>query len=234
MKTYLRFVLLLSTLALIINCQKKEDQEVVQNILKEAPQHSKLVFENEFARVVEFYLKPGEKLPMHQGGKRLVYALTDFSIQWKEGGEVSSKDWTRRDIHWHDGIPHAVENIGDTDAYFVVFTRQEQPLPSTGEYTVSMDAVVCDTTHTSMVFKNDYVCVAEVNIPPGEKQPMHQGINRLIYSLDPYKIRYTSDKMGIKESSMEAGEVHWHTADAHAVENIGDTPVSYLIIAFLK
>ena len=234
----MRNLTVFTTLALcllcFLNCEKAEKSEIVKDIVKAAPKNAKLVFENNYVKVVEFYLKPGDRLPMHEGGKRLVYALTDYIIKWTEGDQVSTKEWTRRDIHWHDAIDHAVENIGETDAKFVVFSRKESDLASTEGYDVSKNAAECDSAHSKIIFRNDEVCVIEVNIPPGEQQPMHHGINRLIYSLDPYEIRYTSDKMGVKEAEFHSGDVHWHGADEHAVENIGDTPVAYLIIEFLK
>lgn len=127
-----------------------------------------------------------------------------------------------------------MENIGDTDASYLVVTRKDMALPTTEGYEVSKDASMLDMDHSENIFENDYVRIIEVNIPVGEGQPMHQGVNRLIYSLTPYTIKYTSDKMETKESTMEAGDAHWHTADEHAVENIGETDAHYVIFEFKK
>ncbi len=234
MKYLMVFAILALYLLCFLNCEKAEKNEIVKDIVKAAPENTKLIFENNYVKVIEFYLKPGEKLPMHEGGKRIIYALTDYTIKWIEEDQISTKEWTRRDIHWHEAIAHAVENIGETDAKFVVFTRKESELAPTEGYDVSKNAAECDSAHSKIIFHNEEVCVVEVNVPPGEQQQMHHGINRLIYSLDPYEIRYTSDKMGVKEAEFHAGDVHWHGADEHAIENIGNTPASYLIIEFLK
>lgn len=219
---------------LVIGCGGPKEQAVVEDIVATAPEMTNVVFENEFVKAVEFTLKPGEKLPLHKGGQRAIYALSDYKIKWTEGDQTTEKEWTKGDAHWHAAGDHAVENIGTSDARYLVVTRKDIALPVTEGYDISHDASKLDTVHSSNVFENDHVRIIEVKIPVGDQQPMHQGVNRLIYSLTPYHIKYTSDKMETKESMMEAGDAHWHTADEHAVENIGASEAHYLIFEFNK
>jgi len=81
MRNLIVFIILALYLLCFLNCEKAEKNEIVKDIVKFAPKNTKLVFENDYVKVIEFYLKPGEKLPMHEGGKRIIYALTDYTIK---------------------------------------------------------------------------------------------------------------------------------------------------------
>jgi len=191
-------------------------------------------FENEYVKVTEFMLKPGDKLPLHKGGPRVVYALSDYKIKWTEGDQVSEKEWKKGDVHWHDAIEHAVENIGDTDANYIVVTRKDIALPDAGDYAIDQDASQLDSEHANSIFENEHERIIEVKLAAGESQPMHHGVNRLIYSLTSYQIEYTSDQMDTQTSKIEAGDIHWHTADKHAVKNNGEIVAHYLIFEFMQ
>ena len=193
-----------------------------------------MIFENDYVKVMEIDLKPGEELPLHKGDPRAVYSLSDYKIRWTEGGETSEKEWKEGDAHWHDAIEHAVENIGDNDARFLVVARREKELPETGDYDISQDASVKDSEHSKLVFENEHVRVIKTVIPPQTSQVTHQGVNRLVYALSDYEIKYTSDTAGTKQTKLAAGSAHWHEADEHSVENVGATPAEFLIFAFKK
>jgi hypothetical protein len=220
-----------SIVLFIVGCgqqqEKATEETAVPHTVPETVQ-----FENEFVKVSEFVLKSGDKIPLHEGGPRVVYALSNYTIKWTEGDQVSDKTWQKGDVHWHEAIEHAVENIGETEANYLVITRKENPLPETGNYSINQDASQSDTDHATAVFENDNVRVVEVKIAAGDSQPMHDGVNRLIYSITAYKIEYTSDQMDTKEMTMNAGDIHWHTSDQHAVKNIGETLAHYVIFEF--
>jgi len=227
-------LVLLALMMLVMGCGKQKEEVVVEDIVAAAPEMSKVVFDNEFVKAVEFIIKPGEKLPLHKGGPRVVYSLSDYKIKWTESGQVTEKEWIKGHAHWHDAIDHAVENTGDRDAHYLVVTRKDMTLAVAEGYDISQDASQLDSDHSKIVFENDHVRIIEVKIATGEQQPMHLGVNRLIYSLTSYNIKYTSDKMEAKETMREAGDAHWHEADQHSVENIGATLAHFLIFEFKK
>lgn len=224
---------LLLTLFLVVTCGPKK-AEVVEDIVAAAPGMTRVIFENDYVRAIEFTVPAGEKLPLHKGAARVVYALSDYKILFTEGSESNEKEWFKGQAHWHDAIAHSLENIGETEAKFLVVARKDVPLAETAAYDVDSDAAMVDAMHTQMVFDNDFVRVAEVRIPPGSKQPMHHGLNRLIYALSDYTITYSSDQADDKESSFSAGDAHWHSADEHAVANSGETEAQFLVIQFKK
>ena len=227
MKLIIPIITCFSVLLFVGACGQQQEKDTTTHQANATVQ-----FENDYVKVTEFMLKPGDKIPSHEGGLRAVYALSEYKIKWTEGDQVSEKEWQKGDVHWHDAIEHAVENIGDTDASYVVVTRKELALPEAGDYTIAEDASQLDSEHANSIFENEHVCIIEVKLAAGDSQPMHHGINRLIYSLTSYQIEYTSEQMDTKNSKIEAGGIHWHTADKHSVKNNGETLAHYLIFEF--
>lgn len=226
-------LVLSALMVMAVGCgRQKEEAVLIEDIVAAAPDMAKVIFENEYVKAVEFMVKPGGKLPLHKGGERVIYSLSDYSIRWTEGGQTTDKTWMKGDAHWHGIMDHALENTGASDAHFLVITRKAMALPVAEGYDITQDAGQLDGGHSGVVFENEAVRVIEVKIPAGEQQPMHHGVNRLVYSLTAYNIKYTSDQMETKETMMEAGAAHWHGSDQHAVENIGETPVHYVIFEF--
>lgn len=218
---------------LIYGCAPQE-QKAVEDIVAAYPEKAKIVFENDYVNAVEFNLQPGDKLPLHKGEQRVVYALSDYKIKWTEGGETIEKEWQKGDTHWHDAMDHAVENIGETDAQYLVVTRTEKPLPDVGEFDMSRDASQVDTEHSTILLENDVMRVIDVKLDPGESQPKHAGVYRLVYTLTDYKIEYTYYKLNTIETEMQESFIHWHSPDEHSVKNVGETLAHYLIFSLKK
>lgn len=106
------------------------DTALPQSVAAQAPDiveadtgHAGLLFENEDFRVAHVGLAPGEAQPLHEGGWRAVYSLTDYTISWQEGDQpVVSKQWAAGQAHWHEPGPHKAVNSGDTPAEWLVVT----------------------------------------------------------------------------------------------------------------
>jgi quercetin dioxygenase-like cupin family protein len=221
--------------SLIVIVCKKEKPAVVEDIVKAAPDKVQVLLDNDWVLVTQFTLQPGDKLPMHKGGPRVIYSLSNYELKWQEGeAEAKSTHWHEGDVHWHDALPHAVENIGTSEAKYLVVTRKEKPLPDASGYDIEQDASHMDSEHSRVLLDNEAMRVVAVELPPGAKQELHHGINRIIYSLNNYTILYGTDKGEGGESTFAAGDVHWHQADQHAVENIGDTDANYVIFSLKK
>lgn len=199
-----------------------------------APEQGRAVFENPYVGVLEFSLEPGEALPTHQGHARAVYSLSDYHIRFTEGGDTEETVWQQGDVHWHGAGDHALENIGTTTARFLVVARTDQGLAGDFPASDSRDAAVLDPRNSELLLENDDVRVVRVTLAPGESQPLHQGLPRLVYSLTPYSIRYTGSGQDPVERSFQAGEAHWHEAGEHAVENTGATEARFVVFHFRR
>lgn len=230
-------ILLMALLTLSVSCErqaKKQPEEVTEDAVVATLQHAEPIFENDYVKAIRFTLKPGGKLPTHEGAGRAIYSLSDYRIKWMEGDRQTEKKWKKGQVHWHDAAQHAVENIGNTRAEYLVVTRKEAVLPPLEGHEASPAPSELPAEHASVVFENDQVRVMEVKLPSGEKQPAHLGGHRLIYALTTYDTQYSSGETGTKESAVKAGTAHWHGPDKHAVENTGKTSANYLIFEFKK
>jgi hypothetical protein len=231
MKQISTIIIGLVTMLCIVGCGQQQEKIIEENVAN-SPANTTVKIENDYVKVIEFMLKPGDKLSLHKGGQRAIYSLSDYKLKWTEGDQETEKEWTKGQAHWHNAIEHAAENIGETDANYLVVTRKEMALPETDDYDIEQDASEFDSEHANIIFENEYVRIIEVKLAAGESQTMHHGINRVIYSLTSYQIKFISDKMEPMDTKIETGDAHWHTADKHAVENIGETLAHYLIFEF--
>jgi quercetin dioxygenase-like cupin family protein len=229
------FTLLLAGAALLVtSCKsdgkaKKEEQPAAEEV---AVMHPVPLFNNDYAEVVRVTLDPGERLTSHEGGPRLIYSLSDYSIDWEEGGKaLGTKNWKQGEVHVHEAGQHAAYNSGTSRAEWVTFVRRTEALPACEE-SLDGDVNVLEGDFARQLFDDDQFRLTEITLAPGASIPMHEGINRLIYALSDYTIRYESDKAGVLEKSFNKGEVHWHEGCKHAMENIGNSQAHFLVVAY--
>jgi quercetin dioxygenase-like cupin family protein len=201
---------------------------VVDDIVKAAPDRAQLLLENEHVAVTRFALPPQSELPMHKGADRVVYSLTDYKLQFREEqGEPVVRNFRPGEVHWHPSGAHTVRNVGPINAEFLVVTRKS-PNPTSG-VTSNLAEVAPDSAH--VVFENQDCKVIEVSLKPGEKQPMHNGAARVVYSATPATLKYTGGKSSAEVHA--AGDVHYHLGGEHQVANASKEPVRYVIFELM-
>lgn len=207
---------------------------VVEGVATTAPEQARTLIENPWIRVLDFSLEPGQALPTHEGQPRVVYSLSDYQIRFTEDGVGQETTWQEGEVHWHGADEHAVENIGTSTARFLVVARTDMGL--TGELPAQdlQDAAAADPAHGELLLDTEEARVVRVTLAPGEAQPTHQGLPRLVYSLTPYTIRYTQAGQDPVERTVQAGDAHWHEAGEHAVENTGATEARYVVFQFRR
>ena len=84
-----------------------------QDPVKVAPNSYQVLLENEQVRVLKGCLKPGEKIPMHSHGYRVIYELTDHTSRFTfpAAPPVESRS-TAGEVKWGTPVTHSEENIG--------------------------------------------------------------------------------------------------------------------------
>lgn len=225
-RTKLYLIIPLVILIFFVSCERAGE-----DILVLMPEKTQLVFENEYVRVLNITLEPGDKQPLHFGENRLIYALSNYTIKYYLEDDATEIPWNEGGIHWHEAGKHAVENVGETIADYLVIERKAIELSVESDGITETEVMIQDTEYATAVFENDYAHVVRVHLPAGSTIPEHDGINRLVYSLSDYTIRYTSEIKGTVETEFEAGDIHWHSPGVHSVENIGDSEASYIVFS---
>ena len=91
-----------------------------QDQVKASPKYYKVLLENDQVRVLEYHLKPGEKEAMHSHPAGVVYVLGGAKLRFSyPDGRTEEKAAATGETIWRDPTTHAVENVGNTEAYAI-------------------------------------------------------------------------------------------------------------------
>ncbi|MEM6783463.1 MAG: hypothetical protein AAF624_06975 [Bacteroidota bacterium] len=188
------------------------------------------LFENDLVHVHSVALPAGADLAAHEGGERVVYALSDLTLEFTTDGEAAEHAFEAGGVHYHEAGTHAVANVGEGAAAFLVFERRGGTLP---EADAPAEAEMADGVADEVVFENDFAEVHRVTLQSGSALPPHQGFARALYALSGYTVEFTGDD-GAREERFEAGQAHYHDPGDATVENAGDTEAAFLVVEFKR
>jgi hypothetical protein len=77
----------------------------------------KLIFENQFARVIEERVPPGVAQPRHRHAQGVLVPLADSTIEAVDDpdGHVARRQLKSGEAGWREPVVHAVRNVGQTE-----------------------------------------------------------------------------------------------------------------------
>jgi quercetin dioxygenase-like cupin family protein len=197
-----------------------------------SPRQEKLVFENQFVKAYEVTIKPGESLPPHESGNRIIYSLTQYTLRYKWDGRTSEEKRKAGDVHFHPAGRHNEENGGSNTVKFILLERLEAPLPP-AEGT-GIDMAKANPHNTKVLFDRDMAKVFEVTLYPKDAISMHFGLDRLIYSINAGTLTVTGADGKTTDVSFKAGGYRWEPAGLHAAANGGKSAVKLVVFSFKK
>lgn len=192
---------------------------------------AEVLLQNDVVRATRVELAPGDSLSPHEGGARVVYALTPCTVRFEQGGKTVDETFVAGDVHGHPAGRHGLGNTGMMPAEFVVFERLEGTrLPE-----ASQGAPIPDTTGATnaLVFNDADAEVHRVTLQPGAALPPHRGYARVLYALNGYTVETGGAGEG-RERAFTAGEAHYHAAGDHTVENTGDSVAEFIVVEFKR
>src|SRR5262249_51676295 len=81
----------------------------------------KLLFENQFVRVIEAKLPPGKMEPKHRHPHGLTVYLAAYDLEQKTFPDNKVAKFTRKfgTVTWGEATVHEIRNIGKTESYSV-------------------------------------------------------------------------------------------------------------------
>lgn len=99
-----------------ITTSPKQSDIVSIDIVQSSPGQAKVLNENQYVRVVEYILNPGEKDIWHTHPPRSSYVVSGGKVQvFTENGQNSISEVKTGNSSWAGhGAKHYVKNIGDT------------------------------------------------------------------------------------------------------------------------
>jgi len=104
------------------------ERSMAQDPLEVAPEHYRVMLENEHVRVLEVKIKPGEKQAMHTHPATVHIELvpTKVKIGYPDGKSVTLEGHQGEAI-WVGPVKHTIENVGDTEIHAYIVELKDLP-----------------------------------------------------------------------------------------------------------
>jgi quercetin dioxygenase-like cupin family protein len=205
-----------------------------QDPWKVAPHIFRLLFENDRVRVLQEWLRPGEKEPMHSHPRAVVYAISSFKGKSiSESGVVTNLAGKAGQVHWCEPQTHAVENKGRAVMHtIIVELNAPRNLPAR-EGPRGADPLKVASHTYRLLFENKLVRVLEFHLLPGQRTRTHHQREGVLYVLSGGFLKETLPNGKVVRQVFRPRQARWLEAKSHALENIGLTEVR-LFTAELK
>lgn len=196
------------------------------------PKQEKLVFENQFVKVYELTMQPGEKLPLHHGGNRLVYSLNDCRIAYHWDGKTYDEKRKAGEVHFHPEATHAEENAGKATVRQIIVERQTAPLPPADGS--GLDMAAANPNNTKVIFDREMAKVFELTLQTKDAASMHYCLNRLVYALESSQFTLIGPDGAKTKQVLKKGACQWYPAGLGALENAGPGRTKLVVFGFKK
>ncbi len=205
------------------------------------PTYAERLLSNPYVEVSRFELPAGGSVGLKNGAGWVVYALGPAAVS-VDGGP--GQTWAAGSARAYDA-PTRLTNGGDGPASLVFFERWRNALPDRPEgedlrFPAELTRLnEIDSPAVDVLVADSSVVVARVSLAPGEVLPTHSAFSRVVYALSDYRVeRFNSEGFGGASGDVTlergAGAVGWDTALNYAVENVGDTQLEALLVAYYR
>ena len=89
-----------------------------QDPVKVDPRHYKVVFDNQYVRILDVRQKPGDKSPMHSHPNHVVYTLAGSTLKFTSSdGKTNTVTNKAGQAVWRNAETHTVEIAGKTESH---------------------------------------------------------------------------------------------------------------------
>jgi len=181
-----------------------------------------LLFENEYVRVTELRMAPGESEPEHQHARGVTVALGpyDNEIVALPAHAITKRHTDFGEVRWADASQHSTRNTGTTPQRVIRVELKQEPGPVTpaGPF----DSLIVSKDTQRLVLENPDVRVIEELVPPGVVQPKHSHRKSVLIVLADADIEVMNDPgPAFVARHAEFGGASWQAPSLHTVKNAG-------------
>jgi hypothetical protein len=182
-----------------------------------APQHHKVILENDVVRVLEATVPLHSKEPPHTHFWPSVFF---------EQTSVLSEPWKTVNIRWSEGGPSKGFESSDRDRHnLLIELKNTDCQPAPPAELADTDAVKIHDPNMTVVLENAYVRVLSVRVPPGEKEPWHTHTwpAVVVYFSLPASQRLLPDGKKTPRAELKEMQITYDPSSQplHSVENLG-------------
>lgn len=127
----IRPIFISTIIFLTLSCNQNSIQEESIDFVASSPGKAKIVLENEYVRVIEYSLKPGEMDSTHTHPPKTSYVISGGLLRiYPENGKPFDAEEMTGHTAWSDKVgKHYVENIGQTTVTILLTEIKSAELP---------------------------------------------------------------------------------------------------------
>lgn len=190
----------------------------------------RVLLENEYVRVLDVRMKPGERDDWHGHPASAGYVLSEGTVR------TYASDGTFKDVAARPGmagahppIPqHRMENVGSTDVHILFAERKGDPPRLAQAY---LDAPSVEPETYRVVAESDWFRVLEIHAPAGVEGAPHSHQASVVYALEDAHVVHTVPGEAPAEQTLPAGKAVYVPAVAeHTARNLGTTPMRVVML----
>jgi hypothetical protein len=202
-----------------------------QDPMKVAPSIFRILLENNRVRVLQEWLRPGEKEPMHSHPRAVRYALNSFNGKSTSlSGRVTEFSAKAGQVDWSEPETHAVENAGRTTLRaIIVELKTPQYLPPR-EHKGGPDPLRVASHSHKLLFENKFVRVLLFHLIPGQRTRPHYHPDHVSYVLRGGILRETLPNRRVIRRVWRPKRAKWVEGGTRIVQNVGMSEVRLLMV----
>jgi hypothetical protein len=199
-----------------------------------SPDSATTVFENGHVLAVRVRLEPGERIPGHLADFRVVYAMSDFSLEVSTTEETIQRRFSPGEVSaWEPGR-YSFENVDDAVAdYFVVSRKGSAASKDHSNLQAHAEAPTPPESAGALLFSNNELDVLKVDLEPGEEHQLSLGYPSLVYGATPAAVDFRSVTGAESRVGLNKGRVVWLDPEVVIAENSGNR-TARLVVFSLK
>jgi quercetin dioxygenase-like cupin family protein len=193
-----------------------------------SPDLYKVLLENDYVRVVQYTINPGQRDSIHthpakvsyvvRGGiLRINFADTSF-VSEDHAGETSFRGAVPR---------HYAANIGTAPVSILLIEPRRIDAPVVP---ADQDPLKTNPSTLTLKLENGSVRVMEAVLPPGHKEKMHTHPPYVVYILNGGGVRVHFADGTTRDVTFTTGEARFSDKVSHWAENIGTSTIRMLLV----
>lgn len=193
---------------------------------------------NDYVKVTEFRLAPGEATTAQAALNRVIYSLSSFAARYeREDREISREhDHDRGDVHELAAGTTSLLNTGESEARFLEFRSLVIPLdpdpPGPSAYELSRATNVAESApgKATMIFDNTHFRINEYELDQNEAVLEHLMANHVVLALSEFSLRYFDSAGSSQVKHMTEMDVSWSPAGEYSLQNTGQHKARFVTV----
>jgi len=194
-----------------------------------SPDKYKVLLENDYVRVVDYSIKPGERDQPHTHPPKASYVLNGGTLRIALDGAdpfvVVEKDGNTT---FMGAVPrHTAENVGATPIRIILFEVKRVAGSAAPR---AEDPAIVNPSSIKVRLENDSVRVMEAVLLPGFKEKQHTHPTYAFYVVEGGTVRMHYTDGSTRDAELKTGQVLFSDPVTHWAENTGSSTIRMVLV----